>query len=158
MQRSRDWYGVGGTVFSPQCTCLNDFARSPGIATRPCRCRQAASKRVVDASGHAHHASDRSRQRKNAHGIEHIASGAKPGVAAQKHATAGHALMHRRVDTSLYVRGVTGIAGHNTIVKNAGKEKAVEQAVTKEVPATAAAVGAAQLKDPVLLARCARLF
>ena len=93
------------------------------------------------------------RQRKQPQGIAHIASATKSGLPSHKGTTAGHALLHRRVDTSLYVRGVNGVSGQNTIVKNAGKEKADEQAITKEVPETAAAGAAAQLKDPVLLAR-----
>ena len=115
-----------------------------------CRRRPPASKHSAAAAAHAQPGS--SRQRKP-QGIAHIASAAKSGLPSHKGATAGHALLHRRVDTSLYVRGVNGVSGQNTIVKNAGKEKTDEQAVTKEVPVTAAAGAAAQLKDPQLLAR-----
>ena len=91
------------------------------------------------------------RATKNAQGIAHMPSAPKAQAGARKHVTAGHQLLHRRTETSLYVRSVAGVAGHNSIVKNAGKEKASAQAVVREAPCAAEA--RTTLKDARLLAR-----
>lgn len=78
-------------------------------------------------------------------------SGPKAHSGARKHVTAGHSLLHRRTETSLYVRSVAGMAGQSSIVKNAGKEKASTQAVVREAPCAKDAC--ITLKDPRMLAR-----
>ena len=104
-------------------------------------------------AAHAPLSAQQKREAKNAHGIAHIASGPKREDAkrSQTLLSSGQQLMHRRVDTSLYVRNVAGLAGHTSIVKNAGKEKGTTQAVV--AGASSAGAGKSNLKDPRLLAR-----
>jgi hypothetical protein len=112
-----------------------------------CRPQQRSARRREEA---AHLAEPQgARAQRNAHGIAHITSGPEADHAAKKLNGAVHALLHRRVDTSLYVRNVAGVAGQASIVKNAATEKGKAQAVVTE----AGGGGRAGLKDPRLLAR-----
>lgn len=66
--------------------------------------------------------------------------------------TPGHQLLHRRVETSLYVRNVAGAPGQASIVKNGGKEKGTVSARVTSMPTSKARPSSQQ---PRLLARCA---
>ena len=93
------------------------------------------------------------RSRKNRQGLAHISSG-KGAKQDKMLVTAGHQLLHRRAEMSLYVRNVSGVTGHAAVVKNAGKEKGTASASVT----TASAPASSRLsQQPRLLARCAHV-
>jgi hypothetical protein len=87
------------------------------------------------------------------HAVKHIPSAPAPRLANKHPITPGHSLISKSGEVSLYVRMVAGAPLHNSVLKNAGRDKASR---------SAAAIGAASakparagcLKDPRLLARC----